>query len=179
MGAHPRRSRAKLTRELIEGLEYRGGQDIQWDSEVPGFGVRINPNGSKRYVIGLDTIGKKFLRVIGSYPELDAERARKAALRLLADLKALRAKGTEAIKHGAIRVLQKIPVLVVGDYEPTEPGPLLVSEKDLHERFGFTPRFWQERRVRRDGPPYLRISEKTVRYRLSDVERWLAEKETI
>ena len=40
-------------------------------------------------------------------------------------------------------------------------------------RFGFSTSFWQARRLRGDGPTFIRISSRAVRYRWGDVLDWL------
>ncbi|MFC1530068.1 helix-turn-helix transcriptional regulator [Gemmatimonadota bacterium] len=58
-----------------------------------------------------------------------------------------------------------------------EPSGLtLLSESQAAERLGFTPRFLQARRYRGNGPKYVRISARAIRYRLSDLEEWVAER---
>ena len=52
----------------------------------------------------------------------------------------------------------------------------LVSEKDLYVYTGLTPRFWQDRRRTGESPPYIRVSEKCIRYRWGDVFQWLEKK---
>lgn len=52
----------------------------------------------------------------------------------------------------------------------------LLTEKEVAKLLGMTPRFLQARRVRGDGPPFVRISSRAVRYRLSDLERWIRER---
>ncbi len=48
----------------------------------------------------------------------------------------------------------------------------LICEKDAARLLGFTPRFLQARRLRGGGPPFVRISQRAVRYRVSDLKRW-------
>ena len=55
----------------------------------------------------------------------------------------------------------------------------LVSDKDLYAYTGLTPRFWQERRRTGESPPYIKVSEKCVRYRWGDVHKWLEQKKCI
>lgn len=58
---------------------------------------------------------------------------------------------------------------------PTKTVPIiLVDEKSAAVALGLTPRFLQARRQRGDGPPYVAISKRAVRYRLTDLENWAA-----
>jgi len=59
--------------------------------------------------------------------------------------------------------------------EPTAaPSRILLSEREAAELIGFTPRFLQDRRLRGDGPSFVRISARAVRYRPADLETWAA-----
>ena len=42
--------------------------------------------------------------------------------------------------------------------------------------FGWDPRTLEARRSRGDGPPFVRLSRRSVRYRQSDLERWVTER---
>lgn len=49
----------------------------------------------------------------------------------------------------------------------------LVSEKDLERYTILTRRFWQERRRTGEGPVFIKLSYRCVRYRWGDVLKWL------
>ena len=51
---------------------------------------------------------------------------------------------------------------------------LLYTEIEAARLLGFTARFLQQRRYQGDGPPFIRVSARAVRYRLSDLEEWAA-----
>jgi predicted DNA-binding transcriptional regulator AlpA len=53
---------------------------------------------------------------------------------------------------------------------------ILLTEDEAAHLVGFTPRFLQQRRYRGDGPPFVRISARAVRYRVADLEAWAAER---
>ena len=59
---------AKLTKRAIDAFRYRGGWDVRWDDEIPGFGARIYPSGKKSFVLSYrNARGKKRLFVLGRY----------------------------------------------------------------------------------------------------------------
>lgn len=59
-------------------------------------------------------------------------------------------------------------------YDATFPHPdQLLSGADLVKLTHLTTRFWESRRLSGDGPPFIRISAKAVRYRWGDVQQWL------
>jgi predicted DNA-binding transcriptional regulator AlpA len=54
----------------------------------------------------------------------------------------------------------------------TRTRAVLIDERDAADLIGLTPRFLQERRRTGDGPPFVRISSRCIRYRPSDIEAW-------
>lgn len=48
----------------------------------------------------------------------------------------------------------------------------LLTEAETAKLLKFTPRFLQARRVRGDGPKFLKISARAVRYRRIDLLEW-------
>ena len=56
------------------------------------------------------------------------------------------------------------------------PPRLLVSERDAAAMLGLSDRTLQLWRQRGEGPPYVRISSRCVRYRVADLEDWAAER---
>lgn len=57
-----------------------------------------------------------------------------------------------------------------------DTGKILLTEAEAAELLGFTPRFLQNRRVRGDGPPYVAVSARAVRYLPEDLRSWAAER---
>ena len=55
------------------------------------------------------------------------------------------------------------------DQEPTS----LLTEAEAARLLNFTPRFLQARRARGDGPPWVSISARAIRYRRSDLLDWI------
>jgi hypothetical protein len=49
-----------------------------------------------------------------------------------------------------------------------DPQNVLLSERDLGQRWGLQPRSLSSQRLRGEGCPYIRIG-RNIRYRLSDV----------
>ena len=41
----------KITKRLVDALEPRPAEYFVWDSEIPGFGLRVLPSGRKGYVV--------------------------------------------------------------------------------------------------------------------------------
>jgi predicted DNA-binding transcriptional regulator AlpA len=58
------------------------------------------------------------------------------------------------------------------DHDPAS----LLTEAEAAKLLKFTPRFLQARRVRGDGPAYVSVSSRAVRYRRSDLVAWIEER---
>ena len=74
---------AKVTKRTVDALKPEVGQDVLlWDDELPGFGVRVRPSGSKSYFVKYRTAsGRQRWLTLGRHGPLTPELARKRALR--------------------------------------------------------------------------------------------------
>ncbi len=79
----------KLTKRSIDGFTYQGTngkRDIRWDDRLPGFGVRIYPNGKKSFVLSYRVNGRKRLMALGAYGVLTLDQACNRARRHLSHI---------------------------------------------------------------------------------------------
>ncbi|RKQ72495.1 tyrosine-type recombinase/integrase [Oceanibaculum indicum] len=75
----------KLTLRAVAALEARDREFIAWDDELPGFGVRVKPNGLKSYVLQYRNQESRSRRkTISRHGVLTVEEARKQARQLKA-----------------------------------------------------------------------------------------------
>ncbi|WP_125216720.1 helix-turn-helix transcriptional regulator [Rickettsiales endosymbiont of Stachyamoeba lipophora] len=51
-----------------------------------------------------------------------------------------------------------------------------VPTEELEDFTKLKPRFWEARRISGDGPPYIYISKRAVRYKVGDVIDWMESK---
>jgi len=71
----PKRTQTRLTKNAVAATVYN-----VWDSEVPGFGVRVLPSGLKTFVFQFRTLASDQGRItIGRFPALTVDEARKQA----------------------------------------------------------------------------------------------------
>ncbi|NKB55024.1 MAG: DUF4102 domain-containing protein [Alphaproteobacteria bacterium] len=75
-----------LTKRHIDALPVREREYFAWDDQVKGFGVRVYPNGGKRYVAQTFRSGKTTRVQIGRHGALPFEEARKRARRIISDI---------------------------------------------------------------------------------------------
>ncbi len=74
---------AKLTKRLIDSFRHRGGWDVRWDDDIPGFGVRLYPSGKRSFVLSYRNAHRtKRLLVLGRYgADLTLDQARTKAVK--------------------------------------------------------------------------------------------------
>jgi hypothetical protein len=41
----------KLTKRIVDAAEAQATEQFIWDSDIPGFGLRVLPSGRKGYVV--------------------------------------------------------------------------------------------------------------------------------
>lgn len=76
----------KISKKVVDGLpDITVGQAIFWDSELPGFGLRVTKD-SKNYVAQKRINGKTVRVTIGRHGQLTPEMARREAHRILGSM---------------------------------------------------------------------------------------------
>ncbi len=80
----------KLTKRSVDAAAAEIGRYILWDSELKGFGLRVEPTGIKtfvvRYRVGGGRRGTLRQFKVGRYGKLTPDRAREHAIRVLAEV---------------------------------------------------------------------------------------------
>ena len=78
--------RTKLTPTRVRCMKPGTRERIVWDSEMPHLGVRVRPNGTKRFVYRITIKGKTLKKSLGHVDAISVDEARSAASRLEGDL---------------------------------------------------------------------------------------------
>lgn len=77
----------KLTKRTVDDATAAEREQIIWDSEVRGFGLRVKPGGPKTFVIQYRNAQKRSVRQsLGQYPTVTADEARREAKKRLAQV---------------------------------------------------------------------------------------------
>ncbi len=77
----------KFTKKFIDELKTTGKDYFLWDSEVPGFGLKISAAGRKTFVLQYRDSNKNTKRLsLGVYPALHPQLAREKALTTWSDI---------------------------------------------------------------------------------------------
>ncbi len=70
----------KITKRVVDAARAAGRDVFIWDSELHGFGLRVRPSGRRSFILQYRTLeGRQRRRVLGKYPILTADQARKDA----------------------------------------------------------------------------------------------------
>ena len=73
----------KLTKRFVDAVETRAADYFVWDSEIPGFGLRVLPSGRKGYVVQYRA-GRRSRRIsLGPSTVLTCEQARNRAMAIV------------------------------------------------------------------------------------------------
>ena len=77
-----------LTKRIVDRLAVHDKDGVFWDSELPGFGIRVYPTGRKVYVVQARANGRSRRVTVGRHGDVAPDRARKDAAKIIARLKA-------------------------------------------------------------------------------------------
>ena len=78
----------RLRQRTVDRLSVDDRDTIFWDRDLPGFGVRVYPSGTKVYVVQSRRRGRSRRITLGRHGALSAGEARRRAARLIARIKA-------------------------------------------------------------------------------------------
>ena len=80
-------NRESLATRIVEALPVSGRENVVWDRELPGFGVRVHPSGSKVYMVHKRSRGRSRRVTIGRHGVWSLDAARREAGGILASLR--------------------------------------------------------------------------------------------
>ena len=76
-----------ISKRTVDGLSVADKDAVFWDREIPGFGVRVYPSGSKVYVVQCRAHGKSKRITLGRHGVISADQARRKAALTIARIK--------------------------------------------------------------------------------------------
>ena len=98
-------NRVKLTKRNIDSIKTTGIDHFIWDTVLPGFGVRVSPQGRKTYVLQYRFKGRTQRVSIGRVSVVTLDKARRDAKILLGKVEAGNNPAMDA------RIYRKSPTL--------------------------------------------------------------------
>ena len=85
----PKRTNQRIVEEAIKKIKPpQEGSLIQWDREIPGFGVRLTAKGATSFILDYRIAGRQKRYTFGRWPEMSATAARLKAGQLRAKIPA-------------------------------------------------------------------------------------------
>ena len=72
-------NRQTLSKRIVDALPVSDRETVYWDRQLPGFGVRVHPSGSKVYMVHKRSGGKSRRVTIGHHKVWSLEEARREA----------------------------------------------------------------------------------------------------
>lgn len=76
-----------ISKRTVDGLAVEEKDAVFWDRELPGFGVRVYPSGSRVYVVQCRSGGKSRRVTLGRHGVISADQARRKAALAIARIK--------------------------------------------------------------------------------------------
>ena len=76
-----------ISKRTVDGLSVEDKDTVFWDHDLPGFGVRVYPSGSKVYVVQTRAGGKSKRVTLGRHGVISADQARRKAALTIARIK--------------------------------------------------------------------------------------------
>ena len=77
--------RIKLTKRTIDRLESDGRERFYWDTELPGFGLRIRASGRKYFIVQFRAKGRERRMTLGRHGTVTVDAARRRAIAHIAE----------------------------------------------------------------------------------------------
>ena len=76
-----------ITKRTVESLSVADKDEVFWDRDLPGFGVRVYPSGAKVFVVQCRGSGRSQRATLGRYGLMTVEQARRQAALTIARIK--------------------------------------------------------------------------------------------
>jgi integrase len=145
----PPKESKKLTKSYVESRPLPlaresnkdPGQELYWDSELRGFGVRITPTGKRTYIVQGRVNGKSFRETLGTHGVLTCDEARKKArARLVAYDEGVDPKAEKKLALTAAMTLREVAEDYCKNKRTTKGGKLTaltVRDIDRHIKTNF------------------------------------------
>jgi integrase len=141
----------KLTKTVVDALPLpRQGQVFVWDSEIKGFGVRLNPTGIS-YIAQSRVNGQSRRVTIGKHGPFAPDKARKRALELLRDM----ANGIDPTLEKRRKKIQRVTLEDVVKAYISDRDLKANSIRDINKHLDSSFQEWKEQ-------PITKITRDTV-----------------
>lgn len=135
----------KLTKRVVDGALSTDRRYVVWDSQVPGFGVRVFPSGTKtfifKYRVGGGRSATSRQPVIGKYGMITVDQAREIAKDWAADIRKGGDPGGERQKKRAAPRMTDLFERYISDHARPHKKPSSVKDDERIIRTFVGPEF--------------------------------------
>jgi integrase len=133
--------RVKITKRLVDGTEIPPSGEINlWDSEVPGFSLRVRATGSKVYVVEYRNRSQRKRRVtIGKHGRLTVEQARNLARQTLAAVARGEDPAEERLDYRSAPTLDEFAVRYMEEHAALKKKPMSIKADEALLRIYVLP----------------------------------------
>ncbi len=121
----------KLTQRLVESASVADRDLYLWDNEVPGFGLRIRPSGSKSYIVAFRIGGRggqQRRRLIGKPSIISTDKARQTARLMVAQAKSGKDPIAAVIAEQRKIKLREVTAIFLAEFVDVERKPSYARE---------------------------------------------------
>lgn len=144
----PRKSKQKLTKRVVEGLQPEENEFIVWDTEIPGFGVRVRPSGRRVYILKYRTkTGTPRKPAIGRHGSITAEQARRIARTWLAEVHTGSDPAGETEAGRNAPSLSELAERYMKQHAEVKKRPLSVAGDELNLRKHILPKLGRKKLI--------------------------------
>ena len=112
-----------LTKRYIDALPAKEKEYFVWDDQMKGFGVRVYPNGGKRYVAQTHRQAKITRLQIGRHGALPFEEARRRAGKIISDIDDGRTPGEDRKNERSSPTVRQLAKRFLAEYVPAHCKP--------------------------------------------------------
>lgn len=127
---------AKLTKRVVDAAAPNAERYVIWDSALKGFGLRVEPSGTKTFLVRYRIAGRKRFVAVGRFGPLTPEQARGLAQTTLADVGAGRDPAEERRRErAAITVAELARRFLAEHVAPKRKETTAIHYRSLIERY--------------------------------------------
>lgn len=127
---------AKLSKRTVDASEPTSERYIVWDTDLKGFGLRVETSGTKTFLVRYRVAGRKRLATVGRYGTLAPEQARRAAQTMLADVRQGADPADERRRERAAATVSDLVARFLADHvDAKRKGSTAVHYRGLLERY--------------------------------------------
>ena len=137
----------KITKRMVDQIKADGADKFYWDSDLPGFGVRVRGSGRKYYVVQYRVDGRVRRITLGRHGAVSTETARRRAMAAISEAKGGGDPAAARDERRKAVTMKQLGKRFLEDYVPNHCKPSTAYEYGRSVKFFIDPRIGR-RKVR-------------------------------